>query len=170
MMMVSAGLCRHPPGTLPGIRAGLSQGWDPSWGAGGRVSSQPRAKGGGAAAGVGAQVRSQIPQPPCRQPPRSGIGRGTLAPASSPKHGLRGSAVLRPWLAQDGLEVWQDQGLPGGRGQGQVLPSSAQRAGTKSLQVPSPVFATKEPPRAVPGDLEPLPSLPTEVPSCPISG
>lgn len=88
MMMVSAGLCRHPPGALLGIRAGLSQSWDPSWGAGGCVSSQPRTGGGVAAAGAGAQVRSQIPQPPCRQPPRSGIGRSTLAPGSSPKHGL----------------------------------------------------------------------------------
>ena len=37
------------------------------------------------------------------------------------------------------------------------LPSSPQRASTKSLQVPSPAFATKEPPRAIPGALEPPP-------------
>lgn len=156
VMRVSDGLCRHPPGTLLSIRTGLSQGWDPSWGAGSRVSSQPRARRGGAATGAGAQVRSRIPRPPCRQAPSSGIRRSTLAPASVPEHGLWGSAVLVPRLAQDGLEVWQDWGFLEAGTEGN-LPSSAQRASTKSLQVPSPAFATKEPPRVIPGAVEPPP-------------
>ena len=105
---------------------------------------------------AGAQVRSRIPRPPCRQAPSSGTGPSTLAPASVPERGLRGSAVLVPRLAQDGLEVWQDWGFLEAGTEGN-LPSSAQRASTKRLQVPSPAFATKEPPRVIPGAVEPPP-------------
>ena len=127
-----------------------------SWGAGSHIGSQPRARGGGAAAGAGAHVRSRIPRPPCRQPPSSGIGRSTLAPASVPEHGLWGSAVLGPRLARMAWRCGRISGFLEAGAKGS-LPSSPQRASTKSLQVPSPAFATKEPPGAIPGALEPPP-------------